>query len=109
MVYLKDYPTANSDMNYRGRQDYFIHLLADPADGMYRTSEENLISYSYDGSCTEVLLAMLPHFLGEEFSVPQDIYSIWCEDDLICYNDEAIRILDPLQSEEMSYRTVLRK
>ena len=109
LVYLKDYPNADSDMNYRGRPDYFIHLLVDPVDGMYRTSEENLVSYSYDMSCTDVLLQMLPCFVGQEFRVPQGVYSVWCEDDLVCYNDEAIRVMDPLQSEDMSYRIVLKK
>ena len=109
MVYLKDYPNANSDMNYRGRMDYFIHLMADPADGMYRTAEENLVSYSYELGCVDVLLQMLPGFVGSEFRLPQELFSIWCEDDLVCYNDEAIRILDPLQSEDMSYRIVLKK
>lgn len=109
LVYLKDYPNANSDMNYRGRPDYFIHLMADPTDGMYRTAAENLVSYSYELSCVDVLLQMLPGFVGDDFQVPQGVFSVWCEDDLVCYNDESIRMLDPLQSEEMSYRPVLKQ
>ena len=109
LVYLKDYPTADSDSNYRGREDYFIHLFADPADGMYRTSTENLVSYRYGGSCADVLLQMLPVFLGDTFALPEDVFSIWCEDGTICYNDEAIAIRDLLQSEDMSYRAVLKK
>ena len=109
LVYLKDYPNADSDMNYRGRPDYFIHLLVDPVDGMYRTSEENLVSYSYDMSCTDVLLQMLPCFVGGEFSVPEGVFSVWCEEDQICYNDEGISVKDLLAAEEISYRAVLKK
>ena len=109
LVYLKDYPNASSDANYRGRPDYFIHLMADPLDGMYRTAEENLVSYSYELSCVDVLLQMLPGFVGDDFQVPQGVFSVWCDGDLICYNDETIRMLDPLQSEEMSYRPVLKQ
>ena len=109
MVYLKDYPTANSDSNYRGRENYFIHLFADPADGFYRTSTENLVSYRYDAGCVEVLLQMLPSFLGSHFTVPEGVFSIWCQEDLICYNDANISLEDLLESEEISYRSVLKQ
>ena len=109
LVSLKDYPASDSDINYRGRLDYFVHLMADPADGMYRTAEENLVSYSYDMGCADVLLRMLPGYVAEEFVLPQDVFSIWCEEELVCYNDESVRVMDPLKSEEMSYRVVLRK
>ena len=59
-------------------------------------------------SCVDVLLQMLPGYVGQEFSLPQGVFSVWCEDDLVCYNDEALRVTDPLQSEEMSYRIVLK-
>lgn len=109
LVYLKDYPNAASDRNYRAREDYFIHLFADPVDGIYRTAEENLVSYSYDTGCADVLLKMLPGFVGDEFSVPQGVFSIWCEENQICYNDERISFADVLECDEISYRTVLKK
>ena len=109
IVYLKDYPTAESDRNYRAKADSFIHLFADPADGMYRTSVENLVSYSYDTGCADVLLKMLPSFVGSEFSVPQGVFSVWCEGDLIVYNDDQVSLEDVLESADMTYRAVLRK
>lgn len=109
MVFLKDYPTANSDVNYRGREDRFLHLFVDPVDGVCRTSVENLVSYSYEASCVDVVLAMLPSFVGSHFSVPEGVFSVWCEEDLICYNDEAVSFSGLLKSEEMSYRAVLKK
>lgn len=109
IVYLKDYPTAGSDANYRENGDHFVHLFADPADGVCRTSTENLVSYSYDASCTDVLLQMLPSFVGGDFTVPEGVFSVWCEDEIILYNDERISFGNLLQSEEMSYRAVLKK
>ena len=109
MVFLKDYPTANSDVNYRGREDRFLHLFVDPVDGICRTSMENLVSYSYDMDCADVALAMLPSFVGSNFSVPEGVFSVWCEEDLICYNDETVSFGQVLESEEMSYRVVLKK
>ena len=107
MVYLKSYPTAASDSNYRAVDGHFVHLLADPQDGMYRTAAENLVSYSYDAGCVDVLLKMLPGFVGSEFAVPEGVFSIWCEENNICYNDSAITFADVLRSEEISYQAVL--
>lgn len=109
MVFLKDYPTANSDINYRGREDRFLHLFVDPEDGICRTSVENLVGYSYEASCVDVVLKMLPSFVGSEFSVPEGVFSIWCEEDLICYNDDTISFDDLLRGEKISYRAVLKK
>lgn len=108
MVYLKDYPTAGSDRNYRENSDHFIHLLVDPVDGMYRTSRENLISYSYDAGCADVLLKMLPSFVGNMFSVPEGVFSVWCEESVIYYNDENVSFRNILQDENVSYRAVLK-
>ena len=109
MVYLKDYPTADSDANYRVVGDHFVHLMADPVDGMYRTAEENLVSYSYDTGCVDVLLKMLPGFVSQAFSVPEGVHSVWCEAEQICYNDEVISIKNLLTTEEMSYRAMLKQ
>lgn len=109
IVYLKDYPTAESDSNYRAKEDRYIHLFADPVDGICRTSVENLVSYSYDMGCADVLLKMLPCFVGDDFVIPEDVFSIWCEDELICYNDDAITVKDLFKSEEMSYRVALKQ
>lgn len=109
LVYLKDYPTANSDSNYRENIDHFVHLLADPNDGICRTAEENLVSYSYNMGCADVMLRMLSGFVGDDFAVPQDVFSIWMEEDLICYNDDSVQIINPLDCEEITYRVILRK
>lgn len=109
IVYLKDYPTAASDVNYRENGDRFVHLFADPVDGIYRTSEENLVSYSYDKGCADVLLEMLPGFVGSDFAVPSDVFSVWCEGEAVCYNDGSVTMKNLLQSEEMSYHAVLKQ
>ena len=109
MVYLKNYPTADTSANYRANGDHFVHLLVDPVDGIYRTSEENLVSYSYTETCVDVVLKMLPGFVGQAFQLPADVFSVWCEGDMICYNDETITFRDLFHSEELTYRAVLKK
>ena len=109
MVFLKSYPTALSDANYRVNGGRFVHLMTDPADGVYRTSTDNLVSYSYDLDCVDVMLKMLPCFVSSEFSVPEDVYSVWVEEEQICYNDDTVSFQQLLQSEEISYQAVLKK
>jgi len=103
MVYLKNYPTAESDANYRSNGDGFIHLLADPLDGIYRTAADNLVSYSYELDCADVMLQMLPGFVGSVFSVPESVYSVWCEDTTICCNDTNVSFANLLTTPEFAY------
>ena len=108
IVYFKDYPTAEDDTNYRQNDKHFIHLFADPADGIYRTSKEELVSYSYQEGCAEVSLKMLPSFVGDAFTVPADIYSVWCEEGIIYYNDASVTIDQLLKDENVDYRAILK-
>lgn len=109
MVFLKNYPAADYDTSYCVSGDHFVHLFADPADGIYRTSVENLVSYSYDAGCAEVLLQMLPGFVGHSFSVPEGVFSVWCEDGIIYYNDESVSFGSLLQNTQVAYEAVLKK
>jgi len=108
IAYLKNYPTAPSDSNYRAIDDHFVHLLVDPADGMYRTATENLVSYSYDTGCVDVMLKMLPGFVGSEFSLPQGVFSVWCEENRVCCNDPLVSLTNMLNNEEITYEAVLK-
>ena len=108
MVYFKDYPTAEDDTNYRENGNHFIHLFADPADGVYRTSIEELVSYSYEGGCADVALKMLPAFVGDIFAVPDGVYSVWCENGTIYYNDPSLTIGQLLKDESVEYRAELK-
>ena len=108
IVFLKDYALTASDAFYRGSGDHIVHLFADPLDGIYRTSRANLVSYSYDTGCADVVLSMLPAFVGNETSLPEDVFSVWCEDSTICYNDPAVSFGSLLKSDAISYQTALQ-
>ena len=108
MVFLKNYSLAGSDAYYRANGDHIVHLFTDPADGMYRTSRNNLVSYSYETGCVDVLLKALPSFVGSDATLPDGVFSVWCEDSLICYNDGAVSFDTLLRNEEISYRAVLK-
>ena len=108
MVYLKDYQMAQSDAYYRQSGDHLVHTLVDPADGFYRTSANQLVSYQYDGKCVDVLLAMLPGFVSRDFCLPADVESIWCQDGRIFYTDAKITIGNLLNTEDAQYTAELK-
>ena len=66
-----------------------------------------MIGYSYEEGCADVALKMLPGFIGDTFAIPADVYSVWCEDQIICYNDASVAINQLLKGEKFSYRAVL--
>ena len=105
IVFLKDYTTGNSDVNYREVGNRFVHLMVDPSDGFYRTAQENLVSYSYDTGCADVLLKVLPGFVGSSFVVPEGVFSVWCEGETVCYNDSAVTMGQLLQGENFAYQS----
>ena len=104
MVYLKSYPTEETAQLYRKNGDHFISLYADPAGGVYNATRSDLIGYSYDAGCADVLMKLLPSFVAQWFSEPWDVFSVWCEDERIYYNDGDLTVVSVLQNEEVSYR-----
>lgn len=107
MVNLKNYPMAPSDAYFRENGDHMVHTYVDITDGMYRTAITQFIGYRYDTSCVEVLLAMLPALVCEDFAVPTGVYGVWCEDGCIRYNDENLVINNLLQENSLSYSAEL--
>ena len=108
MVFLKDYPTADSDASYRVNGDHFIHTHVDVADGLYKAGVANFVGYSYDTGCADVLLKILPRFITEEaFSVPANIFCVWFENGTILYNDSGITIKDLLADNTVRYTAKL--
>ena len=103
IVLLKAFPVSRSDTFYRQSGDHTVFPYADPVDGMYKASVASLLGYSYEEGCADVLLKMLPAFAAEDFQVPQDIYSVWCQDRTVYYNDGAITITQLLDKDGIRY------
>lgn len=99
IVFLRDYPMGRSDAwhYYTFGNGRIVSLLIDPADGINKVSVDSLVSYSQAHSCAELLLNMMPVFVGDTFDAAPlqnlaegGIHSIWCEDTTVCYTDEHI-------------------
>ena len=97
LVLLKAFPVSGADTFYRQSGDHIVFPYADPADGMYKASVASLLSYSYEEGCADVLLKMLPGFAADVFELPQGVYSLWCRDGTVYYNDSSITITQLLE------------
>lgn len=88
VVYLRNYPLSNAD-----RWHYFsfsngqiASVFVDPKDGMSKSATDNLVAYSENTGCAEILLEITPIFLADELDEAalenlseQQIYTVWFE------------------------------
>ena len=101
LVFLRDYPLGESDSwHYFGFSNGRIaSVLIDPASGQNKSSVHNLVSYSEAFGCAEILLKMAPIFIADAFSAQQvaqlakqQLYSVWCEERTVLYNEKDLRV-----------------
>lgn len=95
IVFLRNYPMSSRDSG-----DYYLysdrtitHGFIDLADGLCRTSTDNLVSYSESASCAQIALSIAPVFIGETVDTDaiaamtgSGIYSIWFDGGKLHYN-----------------------
>ena len=101
IVFLRNYPMSSRDSG-----DYYLysdktitHGFIDPADGICRTSTDNLVSYSESASCAQIALSIAPVFIGETVDTDalaamtgSGIYSIWFDGGKLHYNQTDAKI-----------------
>lgn len=92
IVFLRNYPMSDAD-----RWHYFpfstgriATAFVDPASGMDKSSTDNLVAYSGDAGCAEILLRIAPIYLADELdeaaleALPESgIHAIWFEGALL--------------------------
>ena len=112
IVFLRNYPMANLD-----RWHYYIYAdgtgataYVDPADGLSKAAAVNLVSYAKNTGCAEILMEMLPVYVSESLDetalqsmTEHQIYSIWCKDTVICYNEANLQLYDLLEQDALKY------
>ena len=110
-VYNYQEPTAivvlrNYSMSDMDRWHYFTYsdgtvttTFLDPADGVSRSSTDNLFAYSRELGCGEILLQTAPVFIAEKLDeaalqdlTTQGIYAIWGEGTELHYNEDGAKL-----------------
>lgn len=111
IVFLRDYPMDELDRwhYYAFESGEIVTAFLDPADGMSKSALRNMVTYSADQGCAEVLLQTAPVFIGDVFDSGSlsalkaaGIHCVWCEDGCVYYNDAGVTI-EPLSGTGMGY------
>lgn len=113
IVSLRNYPMGDAD-----RWHYFSFsngriatAFVDPESGMDKSSTDNLVAYSQQAGCAEILLQLAPIFLAEELDVaalkelPQkQIDVIWFEDTELNRTQETLSLVPTEDAQTVGYQ-----
>lgn len=112
IVFLRDYPMSNKDKYhyYQFRNGDIRTVYVDDADGLSKCAVSNIISYSAQKGCTEILLSLIPVFISDSFDADAAkdmaenyIYSIWCEENVVYYTENTLSVSNLYEKDTVSY------
>lgn len=82
----------------------------DAADGYCKSAVSNMAAYSHESSCAEILLQMMPVYIADHLDeeklsecAQNGIYSIYCKDKTILYNDSSLKLTDLYDKDGVTY------
>lgn len=116
MVYFRDYMMSEIDW-----QHYYVlsngevrTAYVDAVDGISKEATENFYAYALNLGCAEVLMQALPVYVADELSIEAvmklkdaGVYSIYCEDGVIKYNETSLVLTEVLNNENIKYKIEL--
>lgn len=116
IVYLRDY-IVNSSLDwqhyYEFRDGGIRTAYIDVTDGYCKSALHNLVSYSQNSGCADILLQVMSVYINDHFdakkisSLVQDgIYSIYCKDKAIVYNEPSLVLTDLYDKNDVRYTSV---
>lgn len=118
IVYLRDYAlnSAQWQYYYAYSNGEFRTPYIDAQDGLCKSASSDLVCYSREPGCGEILLKMMPVYITETLHsdslselAGEGIYSIYCEEDKIYYNDTDLIMDFPFNDVNIRYQAILAK
>jgi len=118
LVFLHSYPLNEMDQwsTYTYADGSVVTAMIDPMDGVSKSALKNLVSYSSDLGCAEIVMNMAPVFLADAFSanacndlMNQSIYSVWFENGTLYHNDPGLQLELEADSNGNYYQKMLVK
>ena len=112
LVSLRDFPLSDRDQwsYYRWSDGHITNTFVDIADGRSKAALDTLMTYAYGKSCGEVLLEMLDVYVADDLEegkletlAKQGLYSVWCRDRVICYNEAGLVISNLFEKDGVRY------
>lgn len=96
IVFLRAYSLNDKDeIYYTYSSGEVRHSYIDTSDGLCRNSLENLVAYSENKRCAEILLSIIPAYIADEFdrnilekALDDGIYAVYFDGTKILYNEK---------------------
>ena len=100
IVSLRNFAMTELDRwHYYSFGDRIATVFLDPADGMSKSATDNLLSYSKELGCADLLLQLAPIYVADSFDeaalqalTKDGIFSIWGDHNTLCYNDQDVQL-----------------
>ena len=101
IVFLRNYPMTDLDTNsyYRFTSGRIVTAQVDPVDAMNKSALNELVSYSYQVGCADILLQTVPVYLQDSFSADglneltdDGIYSLWFDNKVLYHNEREVSL-----------------
>ncbi len=108
MVFLRNFPLSSADKwhYYAYQHGSITTAMVDPADGLSKSAVNNLLVYSKDQGCAQLLMKAAPVFVAESFDeqvlqdlTGQKIYSVWFQNGELVSTDANISVRTAEESE----------
>ena len=103
VVSLRDFASSEQDLQrfYTLRTGEVRTVYLDAADGLCRSAASNLVGYSRERGCAQVLMAMLPVYIADGLEredlaalAVAGVQSICCQGAAVLYTDPALVLAD---------------
>ncbi len=100
LVLLRTFPInqADNDHYYMTQAGEIRFPYIDAADGRCRAAESNLLCYSSDKGCAEILLRMIPVYIADTLDLASlsgtDIGAIFCKNGVIFHTEQDPGLVD---------------
>ena len=112
LVQLRDFPMSQQDRwhYYAFPDGHIASVYTDPADGMTKCAVPQLVAYGQEKRCAEILMEVAPVFLQDALQedalgalTEKGIYSLWCVDGEIRYNQQGLQFSQLTEGYKASY------
>lgn len=118
IVYLRNYAMNSQDVQhyYQLQNGELRTPYLDVGDGIPKNSLENLVSYSGDKSCAEIILDIMAIYISEEFDSAslgklsdKGIFSIYSQGYTLLYNEADLELTNLFDREGVAYKAEYSK
>lgn len=116
LVSLRDYPLGalDSDRFYTWSDGRICSQYLDLADGLCRSAVHDLVAYSGEAGCAEILLRIAPCYIAETLDEKalisyKDVEVVYCKNRVLYYTEPDLALMNLLDQDGITYIAKIAK